>query len=29
VMVVDRSNVTSKGQKPRIVLFNEVPLSPE
>ncbi len=29
VMVVDRSNVTSKGQKPRIVLFNEVPLSGE
>jgi hypothetical protein len=26
VMVVDRSNVVSKGQKPRIVLFTEVPM---
>ena len=26
VMVVDRSNVTEPGQKPRIVLFKEVPL---
>lgn len=27
VMVVDRSNVTQKGQKPRIVLFQEVPMT--
>ncbi|MBK7405168.1 MAG: hypothetical protein IPJ41_11185 [Phycisphaerales bacterium] len=26
LMVVDRSNVTSPGQKPRILLFKEVPL---
>jgi len=26
LMVVDRSNVTQLGQKPRIVLFKEVPL---
>ncbi|MEZ6242928.1 MAG: hypothetical protein R3B57_07785 [Phycisphaerales bacterium] len=26
LMVVDRSNVTAQGQKPRIVLFREVPL---
>jgi hypothetical protein len=26
LMVLDRSNVTRKGEKPRVVLFTEVPL---